>query len=26
MNRGYSAMEKLWGAKEIARILEKEVI
>jgi len=26
MKRGYDAMEKLYGAKEIAKILEKEVI
>lgn len=26
MKRGYNAMEKLYGAKEIAKILEKEVI
>jgi len=26
MNRGFKAMEKLYGAKEIARIIEKEVI
>jgi len=26
MNKGYKAMEKLYGAKKIARILEKEVI
>ena len=26
MNRGYKAMEKLYGAKEIAKILEREVI
>jgi len=26
MNRGFKAMEKLYGVKEIARILEKEVI
>ena len=26
MNRGYKAMEKLHGAYEVARILEKEVI
>lgn len=25
MKRGYNAMEKLYGAKEIAKILEKEV-
>jgi len=26
MNKGYSAMEKLYGATEIAKILQKEVI
>lgn len=26
MNKGYSAMKRLWGTKEIAKILEKEVI
>lgn len=26
MNRGYKAMERLFGAKEIARILERKVI
>ena len=26
MNRGYKAMNKLWGTYEIGRILEKEVI
>ena len=26
MNRGFKVMERLFGAKEIARILEKEVI